>query len=102
MSLKYKEVEVISKFASMTNPPSPSKESIRQIGERHIRAPEQFNSNELKWDETKKSWVFEADIQGFYFHPLLTSELVLGHIESISKQLSHFDRSCMEFHLMDV
>jgi len=74
MSLKYKEVEVIAKFASMTNPKSPCKEYIREIGERHIRAPEQFNSNELKWDDNKKRWVFEDDLQGFYFHPLLTSE----------------------------
>ena len=101
MSLKFKEVEVIEKYATMTHDKKKSEDFLRNTGERLIRAPEQFNSNEIEWNSSTKTWCFKEDLKGLHYHPLLKREVLLEYLDNIASKIAKFDRSKMEFHLME-
>ena len=101
MSLKFKEVEVIGNYAAMTHDKKKSEDFLRKKGERLIRAPEQFNSNEIEWNFATKSWCFKEDLEALHYHPLLKREVLMDYLESIARKVPQFDRSLMEFHVME-
>ena len=101
MSLKFKEVEVIDKYAAMTHDKKKSEDFLRKKGERLIRAPEQFNSNEIQWNYSTQVWSFKEDLEAIHYHPLLKREILFDYLEKIARKVPQFDRSLMEFHLME-
>jgi hypothetical protein len=101
MSLKFKEVEVIDKYATMTHDNKKCEDLLRKKGERLIRAPEQFNSNELEWNYSTQTWCFKEDLEALHYHPLLEREVLMNYLEDIARKVPQFDRSVMEFHVME-
>ena len=102
MALKYKEVQIITKYKKMVEGVN-IKDTIEDVkGDvRVFEAADTFASNSLHYDSSSKRWTVSQMDQLFHFHPLLTPNKLHEHVKKLQDQYSVRYKGEFEFHLME-
>ena len=102
MALKYKEVQIITKYKRMVEGEM-GKDVVENVkGDvRMFEAADNFASNALIYDSMSKMWSVSQQDQLCHYHPLLTPRKLHQHIKKLQDQFSVRYHGEFEFHLME-
>jgi hypothetical protein len=102
MALKYKEVQVITKYKKMvTSSLVPDTKEDVKGDVRVFEAADTFSSNSLMFDTKTKMWKVSTEDQLLYYHPLLTPQLLDKQIRTLQQRYKVQYPGVFEFHLME-
>ena len=87
MALKYKEVQVITKYKKMvTSSPLPDTKEDVKGDVRVFEAADTFSSNSMIYDTKTKMWKVSTEDQLLHYHPLLTPQLLHKQIRRLQQR----------------
>jgi hypothetical protein len=102
MALKYKEVQIITKYKKMvkgTKLNDTNEDVKRDV--RVFEAADTFSSNSMIYDTKTNMWKVSTEDHLLHFHPLLTPKLLHKHIRRLPQRYRDQYPGEFEFHLME-